>query len=105
MEPTPTQLQASRLSCLPGHDRARGHPLEQRVAVLAVGADHRVARPQRLHPAHRHRLLADVEVQEPADLLLLVELGRLLLQPADPQHLGVEVQAVLARREVFVAHP
>ena len=60
----------------------------QRMAVLAVGGDDRVVRRERLHHADRDSLLADVQVQEAADLRRGVELGALLLEAADAQHLA-----------------
>ena len=79
-----------------GHDRAGRDAADQRVPVLAVGRDDRVLRRERLHRADRDRLLADVQVHEPADLRRAVELHTLLLEPADPQHLAQQLEAVLA---------
>jgi hypothetical protein len=45
------------------------HAAHQRVAVLAVGGDDVVVRRQRMQRADGAGLLADVEVQEAADLL------------------------------------
>src|SRR5690606_7801381 len=47
---------------------------------------------QLLDHAGRDRFLADVEVQEAADLLLLVELAAALLHASDAQHRAVELQ-------------
>jgi hypothetical protein len=66
------------------------------MAMLAVGGDDGVGRLERLHRADRHRLLADVEVKEAADLLLRVQLRALLLEAADPDHLPQELEAVRA---------
>ena len=48
---------------------------------------------ERLHHADGDGLLADVEVQEAADLAGAVELGALLLEPADAQHLPQQLSA------------
>ena len=68
----------------------------QRVTVLAVRRDDRVLRRERLHRTDRDGLLADVQVHEAADLRRAVELDALLLEPAHPQHLAQQLEAVLA---------
>ena len=65
------------------------HPLGVRVGVLAVGGDDVVVGLQRRDRADRHRLLADIKVQEAADLAQRVGLGQRLLHAADRQHLVV----------------
>jgi hypothetical protein len=70
------------------HHRARGYAARERLAVLAVGADHVVVGAERGERAHRQRLLADVEVTEAADLPEAVRLARLLLEVADQEHLA-----------------
>ena len=62
-------------------------PRDQRVAVLAIGRDDGVVRRERLHHADGHGFLADVEVQEAADLLRGVKLDAFLLEAPDAQHL------------------
>ena len=49
---------------------------------------------ERLHRPHRDGLLADVEVEEAADLAHGVELGRLLLEAPDEQHLAQQREGV-----------
>jgi len=58
------------------------------VAVLAIRRDDRVVWPERADHARRDRLLPDVQVKEAADLARAVELGALLLEAADAQHLA-----------------
>ena len=64
----------------------------QRVAMLAVGRDDRVVGLQRLHRADGDRLLADVEMQEAADLGGAVQLGAFLFEAADAHHLAQELE-------------
>jgi len=78
------------------HDRIYRHTASQRVAMLAIGRDHRVGRRQRLHHAGGDRLLADVEMHEPADLLLLVKLGAFFLKTTNADHSMQQSQQVLA---------
>ena len=70
-----------------GHDGAGRHASGESLAMLAIGGHEIVFRRQGLDYAHAHRLFTVVKVQEAADLHGAVELGRLLLQPADAQHL------------------
>src|SRR5262249_23277798 len=51
-----------------------------------------VARPAAGLHADDHRLLADIEVAEPADEAHAVHLPGLLLEAADEQHVAVELQ-------------
>ena len=76
------------------HQAVRRDAARQRVAVLAIRRDDGVLRRQRLHHADGDRLLADVEVQEAADLAGAVELRALLLEAADAQHLVQQVERV-----------
>ena len=69
------------------------HAARERVTVLAIGRDDGVVRAERRHHADGDRLLADVEVQEAADLARAVELGALLLEAADAQHLAQQGDA------------
>ena len=69
-----------------GHDRIHRHAAGESMAVLAIGRDHRVGWRQRLHRTDGDRLLADVEMHEPADLLLLIKLGAFLLEAPDAHH-------------------
>jgi hypothetical protein len=78
------------------HQRARRDAAGERVAVLAIGRDHRVLRGERPHRAHRHRLLAYIKVEESPDLPGAVSLRGLLLEAPDPEHLAQERVAVLA---------
>jgi hypothetical protein len=69
-----------------GHDRVHCHAAGESMAVLAIGRDHRVGWRERLHRTDSDRLLADIEVQKTADLLLLVKLGAFLLEAPDAHH-------------------
>ena len=66
------------------------------MAVLTIGRDHRVRRRQRLHRTDGDRLLADVEMHEPADFLLLIQLGAFLLETPDARHRAEQLQQMLA---------
>jgi hypothetical protein len=57
--------------------------------VIAVAGDDLVTRAARRGDADGDRLLADVEVTEPADQAHAVELPRPLLEAADPQHFAI----------------
>ena len=87
---------AGGLAAQLGHQRPRVGAARERVAVVAVGGDEVVVGPQQAHGADADRLLADVEVEEAADLALDVELRAALLEAADEQHLPVQ-------RERFVS--
>ena len=50
------------------------HAHRQRVAVVAIGRDHMIARLAGANGAHGNRFLADVEVEKAADFTPLVEL-------------------------------
>ena len=65
--------------------------------MLAIGGDHRVGWRQRLHRTDGDRLLADVEMQEPADLLPLIKLGAFLLEAPDAEHLRAAVSSKCSR--------
>ena len=45
--------------------------------------------------ADAHCFLPDVEVQEPSDLLLRIELGALLLEPANADHVPQQIENVV----------
>ena len=79
-----------------GHDRIHRHAAGESMAVLAIGRDHRVGWRQRLHRTDGDRLLADVEMHESADLLLLIKLGAFLLEAPDAHHRAQQCQQVLA---------
>ena len=81
-----------------GHDAARVAALHQRVHVVAIGAEDVVVGLERGHRANRHRLLADPQVTEPADLLEGVHLGAALLEAAAEQHLPQQVQLQVLRQ-------
>src|SRR5450759_4941540 len=70
------------------HDRARRHAAHQRMTMLAIsGKDRIVARELGHHPA-RDRLLADIQMQEAADLAGAVNLRAFFLETADARHLA-----------------
>ena len=79
-----------------GHHGLRLHALEDGVAVLAVGAEDVVFGLERGEGADAVGLLADVEVEEAADLAEGIFLGGLLLEAAQQHHLLVHVQQLLA---------
>ena len=71
IEPPRPRQQPSSLPNISAISRVIGDAARERMAVLAIGRDDRVLGLERLHRADRDRLLADVEVQEAADLLRL----------------------------------
>ena len=81
-----------------GQERARAHPFREGDAVVAVGRDDVVVRPERGDRAHADGLLPDVEVQEAADLSFRVAARALLLHAADEEHLAIELRQVLELR-------
>ena len=72
-----------------GHHLFGVQPPGQGVAVVPVVGDYVVAVLEDRYGADGHGLLADVLVEEPSDLALLVRAAALLLEPADQQHLPV----------------
>src|SRR5262245_5938572 len=74
-----------------GHGALGIRALGQAVAVLAIGGDRVVIRPKRGRRADRDRFLADVEMQESADLAEGIRLRGLLLETADEEHVGQEL--------------
>jgi hypothetical protein len=81
-----------------GHDRARRRALGVRVAVLAVRRDDVVLGLERGDRANAHRLLADDQVEEAADLARRVRLGGRLLEAPDREHLPVQRRQLVGRR-------
>src|SRR4029077_21027918 len=77
-----------------GHHHPRRDSPGERVAVLPVGADDVVVRPERRDAADGDRLLADVEMAEAPDFPQAVGLAGLLLEAPDHHHLA-EPMAVL----------
>jgi hypothetical protein len=61
--------------------------------VVPVGAEEVVVGPQQAHRADGDRLLADVEVEEAADLALHVDLRAALLEAPDEEHVPVQPSA------------
>ena len=76
----------------------------QGVAVIAVGRDDRIAFRDRADCPDRERLLPDVDVQEPADLLVLVGLHRPDLELANEQHVTKPLPECLRRKFRRQAH-
>jgi hypothetical protein len=73
------------------------HAAGEHVAVIAICRDDLIGGTQRrLHPDH-DRLLADIEVAEPANQPHAVELTRLLLEAPDQQHVAVEFLQPVSR--------
>ena len=60
--------------------------------VVAVSGDDAILRQARRDQPGAHRLLPDVQVQEPADLALLVKLGSCLFDAADQHHLVIQIK-------------
>jgi GTP cyclohydrolase III len=87
-----------------GHDLRHRHAAGQRVAVLAVGGDNAVVFAENGDHAHGDRLLAVIEMQEPADLLLGVELGAFVLEMADADH-ALEQLEHMGMRQVGRCRP
>ena len=88
-----------------GHHAARFHAARQHMAVVAVRGDHLIAWLQgKLHADH-HRLLADIQMAEPADQAHAVELAGLLLEAADLQHIviGFQQQVLVGGRVTRLA--
>ena len=81
---------ASGLAAQLGEQGARIGPTRQGVAMVAVGRDEVVVGAQQAHGPHTDGLLADVEVQEAADLPFDVELRAALLEASDEEHRTVE---------------
>ena len=95
IEPPLPPLQPGGLAEQLRHDRRGADAARQGVAVLAVGAGDVVVRAECREAADRHRLLADVEVAESADLAQAVRLAGLLLEPADEHHLAEPAPVLL----------
>src|SRR5216684_5908634 len=74
-----------------GHDPTRVGALRQTVAVLAVRRDRVVVGAQHGRRADGHRLLANIQVEEAADLAERVALRSLLLEATDQHHLRQEL--------------
>ena len=72
-----------------GHHALGLHAGGEHMAVIAIGGDDLVALADRQLHASDHRLLADIEVAEAADIAHAVKLPRLLLESADQQHHAV----------------
>ena len=66
--------------------------------MVAVGGDHVVVGLERRAGADRDGLLADVEVEEAADLALRVGARALFFEAADEEHLAVKAGEVLGAR-------
>src|SRR5262249_6027583 len=62
------------------------------MAVVTIGGNDVVVRPAARHRSNRDCFLPDVEVQEAADLLHLILLLRLLLEPPDHEHVVQQLQ-------------
>ena len=77
-----------------GEEAPGGDAASEGVAVLPIGGDDRIVRLERLEGAHGDGLLADVQMQEAADLPRAVELRTLLLEAPDAQHLAQQLHVV-----------
>src|SRR5438445_3259843 len=79
-----------------GHHAVHARALGDAVPVAAVGADDGVVRAEVGARRRRHRLLADVGMRGALDQALHEQLRRLLVEPADLDHRGVETLEPLA---------
>ena len=79
-----------------GHEARGSHAARQRVAVVAVVRDDVVVGAQRRIAPTADRLLADVEVQEAADLALARTSRATLLEAPDEEHLTVSFESFVA---------
>lgn len=70
------------------------HAAHQGMAMFAIGRDDPVARLEHRDYADGDRLLSVIEVQEAPDLLLGVELGAFVLEPADADHVLKQVESM-----------
>ncbi len=73
------------------HDFARVEAARQSLTVFPVRSQDVIVRAKRGDGAHPHRLLADIEVAESANLPHAVEFRRLFLKPANHQHFFEQV--------------
>ena len=81
-----------------GHERLGVHPDGDGVAVIAVRRDDVVVRAHQGAGADGDRLLADVKVEEAADLLRLIGAEAALFETPDAHHLAMQLDLVLARQ-------
>jgi hypothetical protein len=72
------------------HHLVHAHADGERVAVVAVGGDDVIVLAHDGHAANGDGFLADIEVEEAADLALLVASEAALLEAADAHHVAVE---------------
>src|SRR5579871_2872135 len=79
-----------------GHDGTRRQASSEGVSMFSIGGYDRVFCPNRLHHTDTDRLLSYIEVQKTTDLLLRIQLGALLLETPDQQHLTQQVIEVAA---------
>ncbi len=78
------------------HDSAWLDTLGDGMPVLAIAAEDVIGRAQRGDGPHASRLLADVQVEEAADLAQGVGLASLLFELPDERHLVVQPEQLLA---------
>ena len=78
-----------------GHERAGVHADGDGVAVVAVGGDDVVVLAHERAGADGDGFLADVEVEEAADLALVIDGQAALFEAADAHHLAVELDLLL----------
>jgi hypothetical protein len=97
--PAPAARTALLLAEHLSHDRGHRHAAQQCVCMLAIGGDDGVVRLQRTERAGRHRLLADVQVEESSNLGLAVQLCAFFFHAADADHVRQQPPG-----EVFIVH-
>ena len=78
-----------------GHASIHRHASHERMAVVAITRDVVVVLSRYGKCTDGNRFLSDVEVEEAADLPLLIGADAALLKMANARHLGVEVNFVL----------
>src|SRR6185437_14457446 len=82
---------AGRLPEELGHHLTGTGPTGQGIAVIAIMAENMVPRFQGVDRANRDRLLANIEMEEAANLSRRVHFRALLLEAANEEHLPVEI--------------
>jgi len=83
------------------HHLVHAHAYGQTVAVIAIGSDYMVVVIHDRDATHGHRFLADIKMEETADLATLVAAKAAFLETTDPQHVAEKLN-LLVRSELGV---